>query len=141
MKPYPRVPAEGEVGLWIDAHLPRASLLSIASELPKSVRTLVELAVFLADPDRIVLFGSRARGQGRPTSDFDLWFEGIRDERGFSRLEDDARNEFITLYPTNLVDARDAGPSLAAEVAAEGKCLYERPVPFGGELPSRPGPA
>ena len=123
---YPRLPAEGEVGLWIDAHLPDYSLLPAADALPRSLRTLVRLGVYLAEPDRIVLYGSRARGDANRASDFDLWFEGVRDDQGFARLEHDARHEFVTLYPTDLVDARDAGPALAAEVAAQGKCLYER---------------
>ena len=38
------------------------------SLLPEIVRRIVEAV----DPDKIILFGSRARGDNRPDSDFDL---------------------------------------------------------------------
>jgi predicted nucleotidyltransferase len=45
-----------------------AGAVSQESLLPEIVRRIVEAV----DPDKIILFGSRARGDNRPDSDFDL---------------------------------------------------------------------
>ncbi|WP_462323154.1 nucleotidyltransferase domain-containing protein, partial [Halochromatium sp.] len=39
---------------------------------PELLRRRVEIIVRAADPDAIILFGSRARGDARPDSDIDL---------------------------------------------------------------------
>ena len=57
------------------------------ADLPATIRDIVRALVYLAMPDRIWLFGSRARGTARETSDFDLYVEGIRERDGFNRVK------------------------------------------------------
>jgi len=42
------------------------------SEEDSLIRQIVEVIVREADPDAVILFGSRARGEARPESDVDL---------------------------------------------------------------------
>jgi predicted nucleotidyltransferase len=44
----------------------------IASGLGQDVREILERVVHVAQPDKIILFGSAARGDARPDSDIDL---------------------------------------------------------------------
>jgi len=71
----------------------------------------------------LVLFGSRARGDARRRSDFDL---AIIPKAGFNERELlefsdllDRSSEII--YPIDVVDMRNASDELKAKVAAEGQ--------------------
>lgn len=44
----------------------------LSAEEERTLAEVVRRIVAVADPERIVLFGSRARGDARPDSDFDL---------------------------------------------------------------------
>ncbi|MBW2065931.1 MAG: nucleotidyltransferase domain-containing protein [Deltaproteobacteria bacterium] len=48
-----------------------------------SLEKAIEIIVRVAEPDKIILFGSFARGQGREQSDYDLLVlkRGVRKER------------------------------------------------------------
>jgi predicted nucleotidyltransferase len=47
-------------------------LLKVQSEEGSIIRKIVDTIVREADPDTVILFGSRARGDARPDSDVDL---------------------------------------------------------------------
>ena len=47
-------------------------LLKVQSEEGSIIRKMVDTIVREADPDTVILFGSRARGDARPDSDVDL---------------------------------------------------------------------
>ncbi len=71
---------------------------------------------------RVTLFGSRARGQARRRSDFDLAVQlaaGTAEDalaRFRAAVEDDGQ----IIYKVDIVDLRSASPALATAVAAEG---------------------
>ena len=124
---YPAFLSDEDVPTWIERHLPQVELTSAGESLPRSMRRLVRLGAFLADPDRIALFGSWARGDAIESSDYDLALFGIRRPDGFARLVHDAENEFVTLFAADLVDAERCGPALSEAIWREGVTLYERP--------------
>lgn len=77
---------------------------------------------------RVILFGSRARGDAQPRSDIDLAVEAPdatsrqwRDLWFF--LVEDAE----TLLHVDAVRLEEAPPELRERIVAEGKVLYERP--------------
>ena len=102
------------------------------------IEAIVQTIVQNADPDQIILFGSRARGDARPSSDLDLIviesepFEGER-----SRIDEMARlskaiAKFlvpadILVYSRDDVEYwRDSLNHVLARALREGRILYER---------------
>lgn len=87
------------------------------------------------DPNRIVVFGSVARGETGPDSDLDLFIEMDSDERPLERairvreLLADARWPMdIAVYtPEEVADARTRFGNLMTYIDAEGVVVYERP--------------
>jgi predicted nucleotidyltransferase len=109
------------------------------AELNPIVREIVDATVAAVEPERIVLFGSRARGDEQPGSDLDLLvvagapftvahsrqdaLRRIRRALGGVRIPVD-----ILLYTPAEVDAwRDSPNHVIARSLREGVTAYERP--------------
>lgn len=75
---------------------------------------------------RVVLFGSRARGESRPTSDYDIAVFGADDLIERARFEDqiDALDTLMK-FDIVFVDAR-TDPALLAEIARDGVPLMDK---------------
>ncbi|OFW21465.1 MAG: hypothetical protein A3H97_16005 [Acidobacteria bacterium RIFCSPLOWO2_02_FULL_65_29] len=86
-------------------------------------------------PQRIVLFGSRARGDAGPESDIDLFIEMESDLRPIDRAVEvaslfDHRRWGLDVFvytPDEVVAHRGRIGNLLSYVDAEGKVLYECP--------------
>jgi len=75
---------------------------------------------------RIILFGSRARGDARVRADIDVAVECPEaDSRRWFDIEAAAENT-PTLLKIDLVRLDRASADLAANILREGKILYER---------------
>ena len=73
--------------------------------------------------DKVILFGSRARGDYRRTSDIDLAVYG----GNFDRFALDVNEETSTLLQFDIVDAdRKMQPELLESIEKEGVVLYEK---------------
>lgn len=73
--------------------------------------------------NKVILFGSRARGDFRRTSDIDLAVEG----GDFERFVLDVNEETSTLLEYDIVDLdRDMQPELREFIKKEGRVLYEK---------------
>lgn len=102
-----------------------------------TVDQVVHTIVACFDPLRIILFGSRARGDHRPGSDLDLFIEMDADpgepprERArriravFSPYP--CAMDLIVYTPEESAYWREAAASLPATAYREGRVLYERP--------------
>jgi len=85
-------------------------------------------------PERIVLFGSRARGTERPGSDFDLLVIKESDEPRYRRsaplytkLADLPVDVEIVVYtPEEVHDWSQVPQAFVSTALREGKVLYER---------------
>ena len=85
-------------------------------------------------PRRIVLFGSRARGDARPDSDIDLMVEMESTERPIERTARAYQATYPAGWPLDLVvftpeeieASRSHRYSFVTTIEAEGKVLYER---------------
>ena len=94
----------------------------------------VRLIVEAFHPNRIVVFGSYARGEAGPDSDLDLFIEmesSLRPpERGIAvrRVLRNVRFplDVFVYTPKEVADARRTFGNLMSYVDAEGKLLYER---------------
>lgn len=72
---------------------------------------------------RVILFGSRARGDNLPKSDIDLAVEGCAN---FDALYEDLQERLWSLLKVDVVNLD--GPvsdELRAEIARDGRVLYE----------------
>lgn len=75
------------------------------------------------DVDQVILFGSRARGDFRRTSDIDLAVEG----GDFVRFALDVDEETSTLLKFDIVDlGRNIQEELLESIRREGRILYEK---------------
>ncbi|MCR1842385.1 nucleotidyltransferase family protein [Murimonas intestini] len=72
---------------------------------------------------RVILFGSRARGDFRRTSDIDLAVEG----GDFEHFSLDVNEDTSTLLEYDIVDlSRDVQQELYDSIKKEGKVIYEK---------------
>ena len=75
------------------------------------------------DVKKVVLFGSRARGDFKRTSDIDLAVVG----GDFARFALDVDEETSTLLEYDIVDmSREMQDELRQSIMREGKILYEK---------------
>jgi len=101
-----------------------------ADPLPEIIRRIVAAI----DPDRIILFGSHARGQARPDSDYDLLVIKDTTERTLKVAQRGYRAllgvlvgvDLIVETPTRLARLRDAPGLIYREALREGQVIYER---------------
>jgi predicted nucleotidyltransferase len=71
---------------------------------------------------RVILFGSRARGDFRRTSDIDLAVEG----GNFERFSLDVNEDTSTLLEYDIVNLdREVQPKLRESIERDGKVIYE----------------
>ena len=99
--------------------------------LDKAIRIIIETA----QPDRIILFGSRASGDNRDSSDYDLCIlkTGVRKKRKL------AQRLYRALYGVGIAidiivetpkrfETDRANPYLIfSDIARNGKVIYEKP--------------
>lgn len=72
---------------------------------------------------KVILFGSRARGDFRRTSDIDLAVTG----GDFNRFALDVNEETTTLLEYDIVNLdREMQPELRESIRKEGRILYEK---------------
>jgi len=98
--------------------------------LAEIVRRLVEAV----DPDRIILFGSRARGDARPDSDVDLLVVrdsqealGPRIVRAYSALMGMGIPKDVLWYtPQEVQDWAGVRSHVISRALREGRVLYEK---------------
>jgi len=100
------------------------------------VSKMVERIREAVHPDRIVLFGSRARGEGTPTSDVDILVVARSAEPRWKRtvplyrlLAGSGVAKDIVWWTPEEVEAWRGVPShFINRVLSEGRVLYEKPA-------------
>jgi len=98
--------------------------------LAEAVRCLVDAV----DPDRIILFGSRARGDSGPDSDLDLLIvkasdapPHIRDVQAYRALSGLGASKDVLWYtPEEVEDWAGVCNHVVARALREGKVIYEK---------------
>jgi len=88
------------------------------------LREIVRRAQSSLDLKRVLLFGSRARGDARPDSDLDLAFEHTSSDAVWAEFVNEMHDEASTLLPLDLVDLKKADPTLRASIEQHGRTLH-----------------
>jgi predicted nucleotidyltransferase len=98
------------------------------------IQQMVERIVSRFHPEKIILFGSHARGEGTPDSDVDLLV--VMKGNGSKRRQATAIDlsltgiplpaDVIVVTPKDVAAYRDAIGSIIREAVYEGNVLYER---------------
>ena len=102
----------------------------------EALQDIVTRLVRAIDPDRIVLFGSRSRGESRPDSDFDLLIVKQSDEPPNRRVVAAYRalsglgipRDILWHTPEEIADWAAVPNYVTTRAIREGKLLYERPA-------------
>jgi predicted nucleotidyltransferase len=100
-----------------------------------TVEEIAKRIVAEFDPRRIILFGSRARGDERGDSDVDLLVEMATDLPAAERIRAVDRlftprtwpMDVVVLTPDEAAASRKSRNSLRRMAEREGRVLYERP--------------
>jgi predicted nucleotidyltransferase len=98
------------------------------------VQEIVRRIVAAAQPDKVILFGSRARGKARPDSDFDFLVIKDSDEPGYRRDAPlylalaglNAPVEVLTYTPEEIREWSAVPQAFITTAVREGKVVYER---------------
>ena len=117
--------------------LPRMTMPNMPTLASELVQQIVDLVVQTCDPEKIVLFGSRARGTNKPDSDIDLFVvvkEASEPEWERSRPIDEALwplripvdTQVVVRTPAEIEEWKGASLALETKALREGKVLYER---------------
>ena len=95
---------------------------------------IIRRVVRTAQPERVILFGSRARGNARPNSDYDLLVVNRSPEPRYKRsipiyvaLADLPVEVEVTVYtPEEIEEWSEVPQAFVTTALREGKELYER---------------
>jgi len=104
------------------------------AETMNTLDEMVQRIVTRFHPDRIILFGSQARGQATPDSDLDLLVvmsvEGSlrskANEIDFALADRTVPLDVVVVTPEQFERQQDMIGTLISEAVREGKTLYER---------------
>ncbi len=96
---------------------------------------IIRRIVATIDPDRIILFGSRARGDARPDSDYDLLVIKDTTERTLVLAQRAYRAligvlgpaDILVETPQRLAQLRNCPGLVYGDAMRDGRTLYERP--------------
>lgn len=91
------------------------------------LKDLISFAIKMINPKNIILFGSRATGKARRTSDVDLYFDlSGGNAENWTRFCLDAEDHLPTLLAIDFVEANSADAHIKKSIRDEGITIYER---------------
>jgi len=104
-----------------------------SGRLTEAIDAFVHVLVERFKPERVILFGSHARGGADPQSDVDILvlmdFEGQPFEQAFKIRSQITRSFALDLLVRRPADVRrriEMGDSFLKEILKKGRTLYER---------------
>ena len=101
-----------------------ARLQQIGAEVNVPGKLLDQIIAVLRkylDPNRIIIYGSRVRGDHRDRSDIDIAVDHPRIKRIF---REEIEEEILTLLRIDIVNLDEVGEALRREINEEGVVIY-----------------
>lgn len=101
-------------------HVRRAEILR---SLPDSIEKLVDYMIASGIVTKIVLFGSRSRGDARDNSDYDfaIW---VSDRAKWVALASEMNEKNITLLPVDILIHDEVSAEYKKNIEREGIVIY-----------------
>jgi predicted nucleotidyltransferase len=93
--------------------------------LPESIQSLLRYGIRLVNPRKVILFGSRARGDHRENSDYDVVFKSLRTPEAWTNFMVDSDERAFTLLKVDLLNYEKCPLDYKQNIDSEGKLLYE----------------
>lgn len=111
-----------------------ARLGSVSSLNGDLIRDIVRRIVETANPDKVILFGSRARGEARPNSDFDVLVIKPSNEPRYRRsislyvavADLPVEVEVMVYTPEEVEEWKEVPQAFVTTAVREGTTIYER---------------
>lgn len=97
---------------------------NVYDQLPTHLKFVIDKARSELVLNKVVLFGSRARGDARDNSDFDLAFS-VSDQKNWVKFALSVEEGVPSLYNYDLVNFEKADPELKKSIQKEGIVIYE----------------
>jgi predicted nucleotidyltransferase len=95
----------------------------LSSEL---IAVMAKIIVNHVSASKILIYGSRARGDFKTTSDIDIAVECDDDTHNVAILNEILNEESPTLLKCEVVDFKKVGEKLKKEILREGIVVYEK---------------
>ena len=93
-------------------------------KLPRSIQDLVKHGIKLTQPSKVILFGSRARGDCCESSDYDIAFKNLSHPEKWVEFLVDYDEEPLTLHKVDLLKYEDASAQYRNNIDTDGVVLY-----------------
>ena len=93
---------------------------------PEVVDQIAERFSHFPHVEKVILYGSRARGDEEERSDIDLAVTGELTQEEWHEMQGYIELEARTLLPVELVRLEKVSPKLRENIQREGVTLYER---------------
>jgi len=100
-----------------------------SQEINPVINRLVERISAFPGVQKIILYGSRAKGTNSDISDIDIAVAGVKDHKEWvhiHRLADVEESPIRTLLKIDLVQFEHVDPLVQQSIREEGRILYER---------------
>lgn len=100
--------------------------LSLSAREHEVLEAVIEVLRNRLQPQRIFLFGSRAKGKSHPGSDFDLAVDKDRPDLTLQREIREEIEEVSGLYSVDVVYLNSVDKEFRSIILKTGKVVYER---------------
>ena len=102
--------------------------------MEKQLKEIIERIIEEVDPDKMILFGSRAKGENKEWSDYDICVlkRGIKHRRKLARriyrklFGTGAAVDVIVETPEKFEELKDKWFLVHSDIAGSGRVIYEK---------------
>ncbi|WP_038058075.1 nucleotidyltransferase domain-containing protein [Thermodesulfobacterium hydrogeniphilum] len=96
-------------------------------KVKERIEKIVDFLVKTLEPERIILFGSRAGNLEKPFSDIDLAIEGGREVsfREFRKIKENL-DQLAGIYSVDIIFLKKVNPDFKSIVLQTGRVIYEK---------------
>ena len=95
------------------------------SKLPETIQQIVKQMIKAAQPESVILFGSRARKNNRENSDFDFCIKGRKtSDEEWNRWLAELHEQPLSLFSLDIVEMEKLGKDYLTSIKKEGVKIY-----------------